>query len=360
MRFAPTTYTPDIRDDVVNVLNDYLKATDLVPNAAELSAADLALANRRFIEKTLPEDIVPVRVGFVAVLDGATGAVVKLIDIEKPGFIRAVNDELVYVVQDRKNVVAVNPQSGAVKTVLKGLDGVGGVTTDEQGRLYVSVQGKVQQVLHVHRGREARGCDRPPGRTPGHRGLGPGRGAQPRRAGGGQGRQALGGRSKRDAQALQRVAGPGGGGHERGRLPQGLFRPHALRRQRRRDQPARPEHHGRRGLRVADRPEDRSRCLPGNLRRPLHQGSALYAEGSNDKLYLVTINSPLSRNPPRLNIRERLGDGQFALRGTIEVKEMTTVFWADANGDEQQQPDELTTHPAALTMARLLRLVDST
>jgi len=28
----------------------------------------------------------------------------------------------------------------------------------------------------------------------------------------------------------------------------------------------------------------------------------------------------------------------------------TTEFWADANGDEQRQPDELATHPAALTM----------
>ena len=143
---SPHYQIPDIRDDVVNVFNGLLNEKSLVPDAAQFSAVDLALANRRHIEKTLPEDIVPVRVGFVAVLDGGTGDVVKLIDLEKPGFIRAVSDDLVYVVQDKRNVVAVNPQSGVVKPVLTGLDSVGGVTTDEQGRLYVSVQGKVQQV----------------------------------------------------------------------------------------------------------------------------------------------------------------------------------------------------------------------
>jgi hypothetical protein len=83
-----------------------------------------------------------------------------------------------------------------------------------------------------------------------------------------------------------------------------------------------------------------------------HAGAALYAEGDNGRLYLVTINSTLSRKAPRLAIRERLGDAQFALRGTIVAnpKEKNTVFWADANGDEKQQADELATHPAVLTI----------
>jgi outer membrane protein assembly factor BamB len=228
---SPNYYTPDIRDDVVKVLNGFLRDTTLVANATQLSAGNLALANRRFLEKTLPEDLVPVRVNFLAVLDGATGGVLKLIDIEKPGFIRAVNDELVYVVQDRRNVVAVSPQSGAVRTVLTGLDGAAGVTTDEQGRLYVSVQGAEQQVrIFTAEGKPAGAIGRKGGRPA----LGP---------------------FVQDGllnATVQRVAGPGGGRQERGCLPQGFLRPHALRRQRRRDQPARPEHHGRRGLRVAD------------------------------------------------------------------------------------------------------------
>ena len=218
---------------------------------------------------------VPMGAGFVAVLDGATGAIQKLIDLEKPGFIRAVNDELVYVVQDRRNVVAVNPQTGAVKPVLTGLDGVGGVTADEQGRLYVSVQGKVQQVqVFTADGKPAGAIGRKGGRPA----LGPWvqdgvlnpAGLVVDKEG-----KLWVAEANETPQTVQRVAGPGGGGQERGRLPQGVLRPHALRRQRRRDQPARPERHGRRGLRVADRPQDRARRLPGDFRKQLRWGRAL-------------------------------------------------------------------------------------
>ena len=345
---GPNYYTLDIRDDVVKVLNDFLKATDLVPNAAQLSAADLALANRRHIEKTLSGDIVPVRVGFVAVLDGATGAAVKLIDIDKPGFIRAVNAELVYVVQDRKNVLAVNPQTGTVKTVLKDLDGVGGVTADEQGRLYVSVHGKVQQVLLFT-------ADGKPAGAIGRKG----------------GRPALG------TWVQDGVLNPAGLVVDKeGRLwvaeasqtpprfslwqaratadsKEGAFLKEFFG----------PTHYGASGAAINPRdpnvmagegcewridPETgRDACL-GTFETSIH-GAALYAEGSNGKLYLVT-----SKRDQGLTIRERLGDAKFALRGSIVPDGKTTIFWADANGDEQQQPDELTTHPAALTMAGYL------
>ncbi|HUX16051.1 MAG TPA: hypothetical protein VMW52_06230, partial [Phycisphaerae bacterium] len=91
-------------------------------------------------------------------------------------------------------------------------------------------------------------------------------------------------------------------------------------------------------------------CL-GTFENSIHS-FALYAEGSNGKLYLVTSKSGLGHPVGRLAIRERLGDAQFALRATIvsDPAKKTTEFWADANGDEQQQPDELATHPAALTM----------
>ena len=85
-------------------------------------------------------------------------------------------------------------------------------------------------------------------------------------------------------------------------------------------------------------------------------GAAIYAEGSNGKLYLVTIKAGLHNPIQRLSIRERLGDATFALRGSIvaDPNKKQTVFWADANGDEQQQPDELATHPEPLTMTGYL------
>ena len=347
---APNYYTPDIRDDVVNALNGFLRDTNLVPNAAQLSAGDLALANRRFIEKTLPEDIVPVRVGFLAVLDGATGGVLKLIDLEKPGFIRAVSDELVYVVQDRRNVVAVNPQSGAIKTVLKGLDGVGGVTADEQGRLYVSVQGKVQQVqVFTAEGQRAGAIGRKGGR--------PALGAwvqdgvlnpaglvvdkegklwvaeaneTPKRF---SVWQARAGADKKEGVFLKEVFGPTHYGASGAAI-----------------NPRDPNVMAGEGCEWRIDPKTgRDVCL-GTFDNHF-AGAALYAEGGNGKLYLVTFDRDKG-----LLIRERLGDAKFALRGSIVLnpKEKKTVFWADANGDERQQADELATHPAALTMAGYL------
>ncbi|MGB2820773.1 MAG: hypothetical protein WBF17_07325, partial [Phycisphaerae bacterium] len=332
---APNYYTPDIRDDVVNVLNKLLADTSLVANAAKLSAGDRALANRRFIEKALPEDIVPVRVGFLAVLDGATGTVVKLIDIEKPGFIHAVNDELVYVVQDRRNVLAVNPQSGAVKTVLKGLDGVGGVTTDEQGRLYVSVQGKVQQVqVFTAKGKRVGAIGRQGGR--------PALGAfvqdgvlnpaglvvdkegklwvaeanqTPARFSVWQARP---GTDKKEGAFLKEFFGPTHYGASGGAI-----------------NPRDPNIMAGEGCEWRiDIKTGRDICL-GTIENSIHS-AALYAEGSNGKLYLVTMQAGVfGRKETRLTIRERLGDAQYALRGSIVVAdpaEKKTVFWADANG----------------------------
>jgi hypothetical protein len=347
---APIYYVPDIRDDVVNALNGLLRDTTLVANAAQLPAGDLALANRRFIEKALPEDVVPVRVGFVAVLDGATGAVLKLIDIEKPGFIRAVSDELVYVVQDRRDVVAVNPQSGAVKTVLEGLDGVTGVAADEQGRLYVSVQGKVQQVqVFTAEGKPVGAIGRKGGR--------PALGAfvqdgvlnpaglvvdkegklwvseaneTPKRF---SVWQARAGADKKEGAFLKEFFGPTHYGASGAAI-----------------NPRDPNVMAGEGCEWRIDPKTgRDVCL-GTFDNSIHN-AALYAEGGNGKLYLVT-----SARENGLTIRERLGDAKFALRGTIvdNPKEKKTVFWADANGDEQQQPDELATHPAPLTMAGYL------
>ena len=352
---SPHYQIPDIRDDVVNVFNSLLNEKSLVPDAAQFSAVDLALANRRHIEKTLPEDIVPVRVGFVAVLAGDTGAVVKLIDLEKPGFIRAVSDDLVYVVQDQRNVVAVNPQSGAVKPVLTGLEGVSGVTTDAEGRLYVSLRGAEQQVrIFTADGKPAGAIGRKGGRPA----IGPfvqdgvlnpaglvvdkqGKlwvaeaNETPKRFSVWQARADA---DKKEGAFIKQFFGPTHYGASGGAI-----------------NPRDPNVMAGEGCEWRiDPATGRDECL-GTF--DTHEaGAALYAEGGNGKLYLVTINSSLSRKPPRLEIRERLGDARFALRGTIEVKaaEKQTVFWADANGDEQEQADELATHPAPLTMTGYL------
>ena len=352
---SPNYYTPDVRDDVVAVLNGMLGDKSLAPNAAQPADADLKLANRRFIEQSLPQDIVPVRVGFVAVLAGDTGAVVKLIDLEKPGFIRAVNDDLIYVVQDKRNVVAVNPQSGAVKPVLTGLDGVGGVTTDEQGRLYVSVQGKVQQVkIFTADGKPAGAIGRQGGRPA----VGPfvqdgvlnpaglvvdkeGKlwvaeaNETPKRI---SVWQALTAADKPEGGFVKQFFGPAHYGASGAAI-----------------NPRDPNIMAGEGCEWRIDPKTgRDECL-GTFEDSF-AGAALYAEGSNGKLYLVTIKAGNLEAIPRLSIRERLGDAKFALRGSIvaDPNKKQTVFWADANGDEKQQPDELATLPEPLTMVGYL------
>ena len=352
---GPNYYTPDIRDDVVSVLNGMLGDRSLVPNAAQLSAADLKLANRRFLEKTLSEDILPVRVDFVAVLDGGTGAVLKLIDVEKPGFIRAVSDELIYVVQDRRNVLAVNPQSGAVKPVLTGLNGVGGVTTDDEGRLYVSVQGAEQQVrIFMADGKPVGAI----GRAGGRPGIGPFVQDGVLNPAGlvldKQGKLWVAEANQTPPRISVWQARAVGDGKEGGFIKEFFG----------------PTHYGASGGAINPRDPNvmagegcewridpatgRAVCL-GAFDTHL-ASAAMYAEGGNGRLYLVT--ATLGNHDPiqRVTIRERLGDGKFALRGTIVAvrAEQKTIFWADANGDEKQQPDELATHPAALTMAGYL------
>jgi hypothetical protein len=352
---SPNYYTPDIRDDVVNVLNGLLGDKSFVPNAEQLAEADLTLANRRAIEKTLSEDVVPVRVGFVAVLDGATGQVVKLIDIEKPGFIRAVSDELVYVVQDRRTILAVNPQTGAVKPVLEGLDGVGGVTADAEGRLFVSVQGAEQQVRIFTADGKPVGAI---GRAGGRPAIGPWVQDGLLNPAGlvvdKEGKLWVAEANQTPPRISVWQAGATADRKEGGFVKEFFG----------------PTHYGASGGAINPRDPNvmagegcewridpatgRAACL-GTFENSL-AGAALYAEGSNGKLYLVTIRAGNHDPIPRLSIRERLGDGAFALRGSIVVdpQEKQTVFWADANGDQEQQPDELVTLPERLTMAGYL------
>ena len=290
--------------------------------------------------------------GYLAVLDGATGAVQKLIDIEQPGFIRAVSDDVVYVVRNQQDVVAVNPQSGAVKPVVTGLDGATGVNADAEGRLYVSVRRKVQQVLVFTADGKPAGAI---GRAGGRPAVGPfvqdgvlnpaglvvdrdgklwvaeGNQTPPRFSVW----QARAGAERKEGEFLKEFFGPTHYGASGGAI-----------------NPRDPFVMAGEGCEWRIDPQNgRGECL-GTFEEKLHS-AAVYAEGSNGRLYLVTAKAGNHDFIKRLVIHERLGDGKFARRGTIaaDPKEKKTVFWADANGDEQEQPDELATHPAALTMA---------
>ena len=277
--------------------------------------------------------------------------VIKLIDVDKPRFVRAVNDTLVYVVSDRRNILAVDPAAGTVKTVIKDLPDASGVTADEQGRLYVSVQGAEQQIRIFT-------ADGKPAGAIGRKGGRPALGAfvqdgvlnpvglvvdkegklwvaeaneTPKRF---SVWQARAGADTKEGAFLKEFFGPTHYGASGGAI-----------------NPRDPNIMAGEGCEWRiDPATGRDVCL-GTFENHF-AGAALYAEGSNGKLYLVTRQSRQRACPSASGWATR----QFALRGSIvpNPKEKKTVFWADANGDEQQQPDELTTHPAALTMTGYL------
>ncbi|MBC8425834.1 hypothetical protein H8E07_17120, partial [bacterium] len=333
-----------------SILTGLPNSTPLVPDAAKLSPDAPAKANRRFIEKAFEADMTPMKMNFLAVLDAQTGKVIKLIDVDKPRFVRAVNDTLVYVVSDRRNILAVDPAAGTVKTVIKDLQDAFGVTPDEKGQLYVSVQKPDHQVKIFS-------ADGKPVGAIGRKGGRPALGAwvqdgvlnptglvvdkegklwvaeaneTPKRF---SVWQARAGADKKGGAFLKEFFGPTHYGASGGAI-----------------NPRDPNIMAGEGCEWRiDPATGRDVCL-GTFENHF-AGVALYAEGSNGKLYLVT-----GSRETGLSIRERLGDAKFALRGSIVTnpKEKKTVFWADANGDEQQQPDELTTHPAALTMTGYL------
>lgn len=77
-------------------------------------------------------------------------------------------------------------------------------------------------------------------------------------------------------------------------------------------------------------------------------GFARFATGSNGKTYLVTAGG---RGSAHISIQERIGEGVYKLRATInngpqpKTKEdkAAMTFWADANDDQRVQPGEQST-----------------
>jgi len=74
-------------------------------------------------------------------------------------------------------------------------------------------------------------------------------------------------------------------------------------------------------------------------------GNAKYVIGPNGRLYLVT--GP-KRNWGPVQIFERTGEATYVLRAVIMTGAKETTYWADENGDGQQQPQEVTSTPEGL------------
>jgi len=264
----------------------------------------------------------------MAVVNGADGKLIKTISLEKPGLLRAVSDALVYAVSDGKTVLAVNPVSGEVRTVVAGLSNATGIAVDAAGNIYVGTGDPDHQV-------KVFAADGKPLREIGVKG----------------GRPVLGPWNR---DGLRSIAGMVVDG--RGRLwvteadecpkrvsvwdtKTGTFIREFFG----------PTHYGASGGAVnpldpnvmagegcewrLDPETGRGACI-GVFEHAI-TGFARYCQAGG-RLYIVSAGR-------RIAIYERLGDGKHALRGAISPDEKKTTFWADENGDEKESPDEIQT-----------------
>lgn len=85
-------------------------------------------------------------------------------------------------------------------------------------------------------------------------------------------------------------------------------------------------------------------------------GSARFCTGTNKRTYLVTGRGLHAL--PYYKIFERIGEGDYKLRGTISSDNKTnkTTFWADANDDGQVQQDEVQTYDDFLNSSGYIAL----
>ena len=336
----PNYYTPDLRDDVIGVFNKMLSDDRLTPESAGLPPDRLAHINRAFIEKTFAGHFVPLRTDFLAIFDGATGELKRLIALDMPRRIHAVSDTLVYVViADGSKVVAVNPQDGSVKTVLNDLKNACDVTTDSEGRLYVSVHDPDQQVKVFT----------PDGKLVGTIGK-------------------KGGRPATGPWVAHAVMNPAGIVVDaEGKLwvAEATYFPKRFSVWDTKTGAFVKEffgstHYGASG--GAINPDDpnlmvgescewrldpdtgRAQCVgvidDGDDREwnSLFPNFARFCRGNNGRTYLaITFGT-------KTHIYERLGEGRYALRATFgpNYKDRTTEFWSDENGDQQEQDAEKT------------------
>jgi hypothetical protein len=106
---------------------------------------------------------------------------------------------------------------------------------------------------------------------------------------------------------------------------------------------------------MADRPQDRARRLPGDFRNNVHS-AALYAEGSNGKLYLVTIKAGLgSRSPAWPSASGWATRNSPCARPSCPIRvRRRRNSGPTRTATNRQQPEEVATHPAALTMTGYL------
>ena len=332
--------------EVTRALNGLLDSTELVEKAEQMTEAELARANFRELVRIFGEALRPFPEDRVVVLDGATGKPERAFAVPQPGPLHYVNDSLLYVISAGRQVLALNPQTGACKPVVTNGFNLRGVTTDAAGRILVSCGAPAMQVvIYTPDGKEVGRIGRP--------------GGHPRI-----------GRWQADgmidplglavdpqnqlwvAEAYEHPKRVSVWNLENGKL----IRDHLG-----------PTHYGASGGAInpvdpnlmvgigcewrLDPKTGVAECL-GAFDDTYHQ-FATFRKGPNGRLYLFT--NTMRYGAGKLQVWERRGDGDYRKLFTLdnqcgarEGKETQTEFWVDRNGDGERQEQELAVFEAPL------------
>jgi len=273
----------------------------------------------------------------LAILDGDTGKLLKTISIPSPTTLRFGDDGTLYIASGGDSLLKLDTSSDKTTLVLGGLKNVTSFARDKEGNVFVGVGAPDHQVqVYSPTGERLRTIGKKGGRP----NLGPWQ------------KDALFAISSVLVDAEGKLWVAEDDTHPRrisvwdsktGNLLKDFFGPTEYGASGGAINPLNPNIMVGEGCEwELDPSTGRSKCN-GVFQRNAIRFSKFCA--TNGRLYLATLTSPSGSPITLLSIFERIAAGDYKLRGTIasDNKAKITTFWADENGDGQEEPAELQT-----------------
>ena len=334
-------WVPEAHKVVVGIMSRLLRDKTLVKGGEEMSGDQLGEANRRLFEKTFGKAVIKAQSNFVAVVDVQTQKLIKKLKIKTPGRIAAYNDNLFYIFSERSKVLKLDPNTGRTSEFLTDLEHCRVLTVDKEGNVYIadlgdhqiikySPKGEVLLKIGTKGGRVRRGPWDPSGHSNAW-GLGvDARGrlwvaecdVVPKR---------MSAWDTKTGEFIKEYLGPTHYGSSGGSVN-------------RRD----PSIIAGEGCEFRLDPKTGRAKFLGIITQEVYHGLSRFCDGANGKEYFAASFKGRVWGPgvpTQIRIYERLGDADYKYRAVIRPTGGKTHFWADANDDEEEQPEEVTTLP---------------